>query len=300
MTFDNVAPTVTINRATGQARARQRRPIRLTVTFSEPVTGFIAGDVSLLWTGQPGAQPSPAPASSCRTGGVRHGWIRPGDRRHPGGRRNGCRRQLDALTAHFPDYPTKESPRGGKVYVDVAGATPDAIYNTPNTLMPVFPGEEIELHSPPEVFELAANTWRNQRNEGGNELVFLNLQGARLGLLDLEKFKRELRYCQMPNGTFTDMNLQAGGRVLDSAEYDFMRLMGIWIENFAVPVVINECLLQATRVKSVCSQLDPDEWKCSVPDAPRRGGIPGERGVSGRQSPVGKHHFRGWPAFAHH
>ena len=149
------------------------------------------------------------------------------------------------ILAHFPDYPTKESPRGGKVYVDVAGATPDAIYNTPNTLMPVFPGEEIGLHSPPEVFELAANTWRNQRNEGGNELVFLNLQGARLGLLDLEKFKRELRYCQMPNGTFTDMNLQAGGRVLDSAEYDFMRLMGIWIENFAIPVVINECLLQS-------------------------------------------------------
>jgi hypothetical protein len=154
---------------------------------------------------------------------------------------NGVREILD----HFPDYPTKDSPRGGKVYVDVAGASPDAIYNTPNTLMPVFPGEEIGLHSPPEVFEIAANTWRTQQNEGGNELVFLNLQGARLGLLDLGKFKRELRYCQMPDGTFTDMNLQAGGRVLDSAEYDFMRMMGIWVENFAIPAVINECVIQS-------------------------------------------------------
>ena len=51
-------------------------------------------------------------------------------------------------------------------------------------------------------------TYRNQRNEGGNDLVFLNLQGARLGLLDLERFKRQINYCLLPNGTCTDMVLQ--------------------------------------------------------------------------------------------
>ena len=81
-------------------------------------------------------------------------------------------KDVQEILANFPDYPTKESARGGKVLVDVAGATPDAIYNTPNTLMPVFPGEEIGLHSPKEIYELAANTWRNQQNEGGNELSF--------------------------------------------------------------------------------------------------------------------------------
>ena len=111
--------------------------------------------------------------------------------------------------------------------------------------MPVFPGEEIGLHSPKEVYELAANTWRNQQNEGGNELVFLSVQGARLGLLDLEKFKRELRYDQMPDGTFTDMLLEAGGRNEDRTPDDLMKLYGIWIENFAIPVVINECMLQS-------------------------------------------------------
>jgi hypothetical protein len=111
--------------------------------------------------------------------------------------------------------------------------------------MPVFPGEEIGLHSPKDIFELAANTWRNQQNEGGNELVFQALQSARLGLLDLEKFKRELRYDQLPDGTFTDMLLEAGGRNQDTTPDDLMKYYGIWIENFAIPVVVNECLLQS-------------------------------------------------------
>ncbi len=154
-------------------------------------------------------------------------------------------KDVEEILAHFPDYPTKESPRGGRVMVDVEGATPDAVYNCPNPLMPVFPGEEIGLHSPKDVFELAANTWRNQQNEGGNELVFIHLQGARLGLLDLEKLKRELRYCQMPDGTFTDLFLAAGGRIEYDSAYDLVKLYGVWIENFSVPVVINECLLQS-------------------------------------------------------
>jgi len=83
------------------------------------------------------------------------------------------------------------------------------------------------------------------RIEGGNELVFGNLQGARLGLLDLERFKRQIRYCELPNGTCTDMVLQVHGRYSDTLAYDFMANMGIWLENFALPVVINECLLQS-------------------------------------------------------
>jgi alpha-L-fucosidase 2 len=149
------------------------------------------------------------------------------------------------VLANFPEYPTRQSPQGGKVFVDVAGASPDVIYNVPNPLTPVFPGEEYGLHSPKAIVELAANTWRNQQNEGGNDLVFQNLQGARLGLLDLEKFKRQLRYCQMPDGTFTDMTLQAGGRYDDSTANDYMKQLGIWIENFALPVVINESMLQS-------------------------------------------------------
>jgi alpha-L-fucosidase 2 len=115
----------------------------------------------------------------------------------------------------------------------------------PHPAMPVFLGEELGLHSAPGNYAVAANSYRNMRIEGGNELVFGNLQGVRLGLLDLERFKRQIRYCELPNGTCTDMVLQVHGRYSDTLDYDFMARMGIWFENFALPVVINECLLQS-------------------------------------------------------
>ena len=148
------------------------------------------------------------------------------------------------ILQHFPDYPTADSPNG-KIFVSVPGEQPGTVYNTPNNTMTVFPGEDHGLHSPPEEFRIAANSYRLHRNEGGNDLVFLNLQGARLGLLDLERFKRQIEYSLLPNGTCADMVMQVHGRYSDNTPYDFMAHMGIWFENFALPVVINECLLQS-------------------------------------------------------
>jgi hypothetical protein len=111
--------------------------------------------------------------------------------------------------------------------------------------MTVFPGEEHGLESQDDEYELAARSYRRQRNEGGNELVFMNLVGARLGLLDLERFKRQVSYCMIPNGTCTDKALQTDGRYSDETPFDFMSRMGIWFENFALPLVVNECLLQS-------------------------------------------------------
>jgi len=148
------------------------------------------------------------------------------------------------LLEHLPEYPTAISKKG-KVFVSVTGEDPEIVYNTPNSLMTVFPGEDHGLHSSPEVYQIAANSYRNHRTEGGNELVFLNLAGARLGLLDLEAFKRQIRYCLLPNGTCTDRLLEVNGRYNDSTDFDFMAPMGIWFENFALPVVITECLMQS-------------------------------------------------------
>ncbi len=145
---------------------------------------------------------------------------------------------------HFPEYPTAES-RYGKVFVSVPGEHSEIVYNVPNSLMTVFPGEDHGLDSPKDVFETLVNTYRNNQNEGGNELVFLNLQAARLGLLDLDRFKRQVEYCLLPNGTCADMVLQVHGRYDDATPFDFMAPMGIWFENFSLPVVINECLMQS-------------------------------------------------------
>jgi alpha-L-fucosidase 2 len=156
-------------------------------------------------------------------------------------------RAVEEILEQLPPYPTAMSTRG-RVYVSVSGEDPEKVYNVPVSLMSVFPGEDQGLHSPPEELAIASATYRNQQNEGGNDLVFLNLQGARLGLLDLEKFKREIRYTLGPNGTCADLNLQIGGRFGPGPrQYNWMLTYGIWFENFALPVVINECLMQGYR-----------------------------------------------------
>ena len=108
------------------------------------------------------------------------------------------------------------------------------------------------------------NTLRNQQNEGGNDLVFRNLQAARIGMLDLGKFKRQINYCLLPNGTASDRAMQVHGRYDDQGDYGFMDKMGVWFENFALPVVINECLMQShTTEQSGFSQTGPRE-RCRI------------------------------------
>lgn len=153
--------------------------------------------------------------------------------------------EVREVLEHFPEYVVAEHPAGGKVFRDVKGGDPETIYNCPNPMCHVFPGEDLGLHSPPEQLDIARRTWRLHRNEGGNDLVFHSAQGARLGILDLEKWKRQLRYCELPNGSFTNMILQVGGRYPEGFPFAWMENMGIWTENFAVPFVINECLLQS-------------------------------------------------------
>ncbi|SEC80684.1 Glycosyl hydrolase family 65, N-terminal domain [Paenibacillus sp. GP183] len=152
--------------------------------------------------------------------------------------------EVNEVLHKFPDYPTAES-QGGKVFVSVPNEDPEVVYNVPNGVSTIFPGEDHGLHSSPEEYEIAVNSYKNHRNEGGNDLVFYHLAGARLGQLDLERFKRQIQYCLLPNGTCTDKVLQSGGRYSDTTAFDFMGAMGIWFENFALPAVINECLMQS-------------------------------------------------------
>jgi len=97
----------------------------------------------------------------------------------------------------------------------------------------------------PELLELARRTARTVRLEGGNDLVWQPLVRARLGMLDLDWFKREVRYCLAPLGTANDRLRQTGGRYRDETDYDYMMRMGVWTENLSLPAVINECLMQS-------------------------------------------------------
>jgi hypothetical protein len=146
---------------------------------------------------------------------------------------------------NYPEYPTAISEKYGKVLVSVPGEHSQVVYNVPDALITVFPGEDHGLHSDSATMKLLRNTFMNQQNEGGNDLVFKNLQAVRIGMLDLEKFKRQINYCLLPNGTASDRAIQVHGRYEDRGDYGFMDKMGIWFENFSLPVVINECLLQS-------------------------------------------------------
>jgi len=151
---------------------------------------------------------------------------------------------IDEILSAFPAYPTANSEKYGKVLVSVPEEHDQVVYNVPGALFTVFPGEDYGLHSDKKTLEMLTSTYLNQQNEGGNDLVFMNLQAARIGQLDLEQFKRQINYCLLPNGTATDMVMQTGGRYGDQTDFAYMSKMGIWFENFALPAVINECLLQ--------------------------------------------------------
>lgn len=152
---------------------------------------------------------------------------------------------VNKILNNYPDYPSAKSDKYGEVFVSVPGESSEIVYNTPNSLMTVFPGEEHGLHSEDEVLKILANTRKNIQIEGGNELVFQHLQAARLGVLDLDVFKRAIKYNLLANGTAALNVLQVHGRQKDRTDFKARGRMGIWFENFALPAVINECLMQS-------------------------------------------------------
>lgn len=153
--------------------------------------------------------------------------------------------EVNEILSKYPDYPVAESKEYGKVFVSVEGESTEIVYNTPNSLMTVFPGEDHGLHSDDETFTILTNTRKNLQVEGGNELVFQHLQAARLGMLDLDVFKRAIKYNLLANGTTALNVLQVHGRQKDHTNFMGRAQLGIWFENFALPAVINECLMQS-------------------------------------------------------
>ena len=148
------------------------------------------------------------------------------------------------IEQNLAPYPKADGPYG-EVWLDVLNAPVEHVYNVPITLAPVFPGEEIGLGSKSPDLDIAVRTAKTIRLEGGNDLVFQPLIRARLGILDFDWFKEQVAYCSLPDGIANDRVRQAGGRYAESMNFDFMMRMGVWCENFALPAVLNECMLQS-------------------------------------------------------
>jgi hypothetical protein len=155
-----------------------------------------------------------------------------------------ARPRWEEVLRNLAPYPEAEGPFG-KVWLDVRDAPLEHVYNVPVTLAPVFPGERVGLGLRSGLLDIARRTARTVRLEGGNDLVWQPLARARLGMLDLRWFEREVRYCMSPLGVANDRLRQIGGRYSDRTDYDFMMRMGVWTENLALPAVLNECMLQS-------------------------------------------------------
>jgi alpha-L-fucosidase 2 len=148
------------------------------------------------------------------------------------------------IRENLAPYPKATGPYG-EVWVDVVNAPVEYIYNVPITLAPVFPAEQVGVGRSEDQLEIARRTARLVRLEGGNDLVYQPLIRARLGMLDLNWFKGEVRYSSLPNGITNDRIRQVGGRYNDSTNFDFMMNMGVWTENLSLPAVLNECMMQS-------------------------------------------------------
>jgi alpha-L-fucosidase 2 len=148
------------------------------------------------------------------------------------------------ISGKLAAYPTGQGPYG-EVWLDIVNAPVEHVYNVPITLAPVFPGDAVGIDVGEEFRDIAKRTAQTIRLEGGNDLVSQPLIRARLGMLDLDWFKGQIEYCMLPDGVSNDRVRQSGGRYSLTTDFDFMMRMGLWCENFAVPVVLNECMLQS-------------------------------------------------------
>ena len=148
------------------------------------------------------------------------------------------------ISTNLAPYPKANGPFG-EVWLDISNAPPEHVYNVPITLAPVFPGEQVGLDTGQKFLEIATLTAKTMRLEGGNDLVSQPLIRARLGMLDRSSFKKQIDYCMLPDGVSNDRIRESGGRYSLTTDFDFMMRMGLWCENFAVPAVLNECMLQS-------------------------------------------------------
>jgi len=170
----------------------------------------------------------------------------------------------------LPPYPTERN-QLGKIYTDCEidddnwnAAPPVALkfkgwrpsklegntgawmyYNLPNSLMHVWPSEQIDMDSPDDQLLTAIRTWMTIKLEGSNNLVSHHVIASRLGINSYNEFKRDLAFRALPNGFITTKV----NKVSSLFDYDwgYFRFWtyGIFIENCGLPLVINQMMLHS-------------------------------------------------------
>jgi hypothetical protein len=134
----------------------------------------------------------------------------------------------------MPTYTTTDISEG-KVFVIFEGlpatylildkVTVDA--QAPNTI--VFPGDDIGLHSPQPLREIAWRTAQATPYYLLDDLIMLTMTRVRLGSDEMDLFEKNTRSLRLPNG----------GLVISGYRNS------VWVNGFGWPIVINESILQS-------------------------------------------------------
>jgi hypothetical protein len=119
------------------------------------------------------------------------------------------------------------------------------IQNYPDRLIPVWPAGQIDADSPPEEVLAALRTLWTLHTEGVNDLITRHVAAARLGLPTLEQLKRDLQPRWLPNGSIVSQLDVFYDGYQSHPYFVTCRTAGIYIENFALPLILNEMMLQS-------------------------------------------------------
>lgn len=101
------------------------------------------------------------------------------------------------IARNLREYPTMDTP-DGKVFTAYPGSTSG--YHFPLSLMMVFPGDDIGLHSPRSELETALRTAAPLAYTGDEQLLKAMVR-VRLGVDDTDAFEKQLQATTRPNGT---------------------------------------------------------------------------------------------------
>lgn len=121
-------------------------------------------------------------------------------------------------------------------------------YNLPLPLVPVWPAGQVDGFGDSAHALTAIRTWLAVKNEGTNDLVFRHVAAVRLGLHDLAALKEDLADRRLGNGLYTiRLNKLPNRQALEKKRYYQYWKNGLYIENCALPLVVNEMMLQSDR-----------------------------------------------------
>ncbi|MBM3845596.1 MAG: hypothetical protein FJ405_04835 [Verrucomicrobia bacterium] len=131
------------------------------------------------------------------------------------------------IAANLRDYPIANTPEGD-VFAPFEGSGQNT-YLYPTSTMAIFPGDDIGLHTPGELRDIARRTAQHDVYRGAGEQLLKAMAKVRLGSNELEAYEKVTRETTLPNM----------GWIIHGWDRN------TWVHQCGFPILINESILQS-------------------------------------------------------